>query len=172
MRREWTDLERPGHAEQVWSLSQATFRSKVLGPHFEHLARTWTRWHAAPETLGGHRTRILSGVLPDPENKTSHELDVVAVGRADGDRERILAIGEAKSNDVVGRAHLARLERLREILVRRDERADDDMKVLLFSGCGFMPELMETAQSAKAPAGCGYRRTARRTARRSWRPKT
>lgn len=35
MRPAWTDLERPGHAEQVWSRSQATFRSKVLGPHFE-----------------------------------------------------------------------------------------------------------------------------------------
>ena len=145
MRPEWTDLERPGYAEQVWSRSQATFRSRVLGPHFEHLARTWTRWHAAPETLGGQRTRILSGVLPDPENKASHELDVVAVGRADGDRERILAIGEAKSNDVVGRGHLARLEKLREILVRRDDRADDEMKLLLFSGGGFMPELQETA---------------------------
>jgi hypothetical protein len=145
MRPEWTDLERPGYAEQVWSRSQATFRSRVLGPHFEHLARTWTRWHAAPETLGGQRTRILSGVLPDPENRASHELDVVAVGRADGDRDRILAIGEAKSNDVVGRGHLARLEKLREILVRRDDRADDEMKLLLFSGGGFMPELQETA---------------------------
>lgn len=145
MRPEWTDLERPGHAEQVWSRSQATFRSRVLGPHFEHLARTWSRWHAAPETLGGQRTRVLSGVLPDPENKASHELDVVAVGRADGDRERILAIGEAKTNDVVGRGHLARLEKLREILVRRDERAGEDMKLLLFSGGGFMPELRETA---------------------------
>src|SRR5438874_325592 len=60
MRPDWTDLERPGHAEQVWSRAQATFRSKVLGPHFEQLARTWTRWHAAPESLGGQRSRVIS----------------------------------------------------------------------------------------------------------------
>jgi AAA+ ATPase superfamily predicted ATPase len=147
MRPEWTDLERPGYAQQVWDRSQATFRSKVLGPHFEHLARTWTRWHAAPESLGGLRTRVVSGVVPDPENKTSHELDVVAFGRDDAGRERILAIGEAKSSDTLGRGHLKRLEDLRERLIRRDERASQDTKLLLFTGSGFMPELVETART-------------------------
>ena len=145
MRPEWTDLERPGHAEQVWSRSQATFRSKVLGPRFEHLARAWTRWHAEPETLGGQRSRVLSGVLPDPENKTRRELDVVVFGREPDGREKILAIGEAKSNDILGQGHLARLERLRQLLVRRDERADESMKLLLFTGRSFMPDLEETA---------------------------
>lgn len=147
MRPEWTDLERPGHAEQVWSRSQATFRSKVLGPHFEHLARTWTRWHAAPETLGGQRSHVLSGVLPDPENKTSHELDVVVLGRTPDGRERVLAIGEAKSNDILGQGHLARLERLRELLIRRDERADESVRLLLFTGRGFTSDFERTARA-------------------------
>ena len=147
MRPEWTDLERPGHADQVWSRAQATFRSKVLGPHFEHLARTWTRWHATPETLGGQRSRVLSGVLPDPENQTSHELDVVVLGRDPDGREKVLAIGEAKSNDTLGHGHLARLERLRELLVRRDERADEGVKLLLFTGSGFAPGLEELAEA-------------------------
>lgn len=147
MRPDWTDLERPGHAEQVWSRAQATFRSKVLGPHFEHLARTWTRWHAAPGALGGQRSRVLSGVLPDPENKTSHELDVVVLGRGPEGQEKVLAIGEAKSNDTVGRGHLARLERLRELLIRRDPRADESVKLLLFTGNGFTPDLEEEAEA-------------------------
>ena len=147
MRPEWTDLERPGHADQVWERSEHTFASKVLGPHFEHLARTWARWHASAETLGGHRTKVLSGTVPDPEAKTSHEIDVVVFGRDDADRERILAIGEAKQNDVLGRAHLERLERLRDLLMHRDERATADTKLLLFSGNGFMPAISKAVAS-------------------------
>ncbi|GGL53274.1 AAA family ATPase [Planomonospora parontospora] len=147
MRPEWTDLERPGYAAQVWERSQAAFRSKILGPHFEHLARAWTRWHAGPETLGGLRTRVVSGVLPDPVGKTGHELDVVVFGRADDGRESILAIGEAKYGDVVGQGHLERLEHLRELLVRRDDRAGPGTRLLLFSAAGFMPGLREVARA-------------------------
>jgi AAA+ ATPase superfamily predicted ATPase len=146
MRPEWTDLERPGYAEQVWARSQATFSSKVLGPHFEHLARTWTRWHASVDTLGGLRTRVGYGTIPDPADKTSHELDVVVFGRDDSGRETLLAIGEAKSNDIVGRGHLRRLERLRDLLVERDERAAAGLKLLLFSGRSFNDELTREAQ--------------------------
>jgi AAA+ ATPase superfamily predicted ATPase len=141
MRPEWTDLERPGYAQQVWERSGETFRAKVLGPHFEQLARTWTRWYAVPETLGGQRTRVGSGTLPDPANRTGHELDVVVFGRKPDGRETILAIGEAKAGEPVGRGHLRRLERIRELLVARDERAAPDLKLLLFSGAGFGDEL-------------------------------
>ncbi|MEU4699556.1 AAA family ATPase [Nonomuraea dietziae] len=147
MRPEWTDLERPGSAAQVWKRSQATFCSQVLGPHFEHLARLWTRWHADVSTLGGRRTRVVSGVLPDPANRTSHEIDVVAFSRMDDGREKILAIGEAKSGDVVGRAHLDRLERTRALLMARDERATPETRLLLFSVAGFMPQLEEIARA-------------------------
>lgn len=147
MRPEWTDLERPGHASQVWERSEATFHSKVLGPHFEQLALAWARWHADEATLGGRRIRVASGTLPDPENKTSHDIDVVVFGRADGGKERILAIGEAKYGDVIGRGHVERLERLRELLIRRDERAGRDMRLLLFSGAGFTEPVRESAQA-------------------------
>ncbi|MEU7896610.1 hypothetical protein AB0B45_27595 [Nonomuraea sp. NPDC049152] len=146
MRPEWTDLERPGLAAQVWGRSQAAFRSKVLGPQVEHLARLWTRWHAAPETVGGRVARVASGVLPDPANRTGHELDVVAFARADDGREMITSIGEAKSGDVVGRAHLERLERARGLLLARDERATPETRLLLFSAAGFTPQLEEIAR--------------------------
>lgn len=147
MRPEWTDLERPGYAAQVWERSQGTFRSKVLGPHFEHLARTWARWYADERTLGGLRTRVGAGVLPDQANRTGHELDVVVFGRDDDGKEIILAIGEAKCGDVVGRGHLERLERLRDLLASRDDRARGNVRLLLFSACGFMPQVVEAARS-------------------------
>ncbi|GGS59177.1 hypothetical protein GCM10010156_17360 [Planobispora rosea] len=146
MRPEWTDLERPAYAGQVWERSQTAFRSRVLGPHFEHLARTWTRWHADPGTLGGLGTRVASGVPPDPAGKTSHEVDVVVFGRADDGKEVILAIGEAEYGDVIGRGHLQRLEHLRDLLIRRDDRATAATRLLLFSAAGFVPGLHEVAR--------------------------
>lgn len=95
----------------------------------------------------GHALTVLEDVgmttLPDPANKTKHELDVVVFGRAADGRESILAIGEAKSGDIVGRGHLHRLECLRDLLAARDERAAGPVRLLLFSGCGFGPELLE-----------------------------
>jgi hypothetical protein len=55
-----------------------------------------------PGTVGGRRTQVLSGVLPDPAGKTGHQLDVVVFGRDSGGAERIIAIGEAKNHAVVG----------------------------------------------------------------------
>jgi AAA+ ATPase superfamily predicted ATPase len=147
MRPEWTDLERPGHAEEVWSRMQPTFHAQVLGPHFEHLARTWSRWYAEPATLGGRRTRVLAGVLPDPGDKTSHQLDVVVFGRSPLGEEQILAIGEARSNSIVGTGELNRLERIRILLAARDRRASAETKLLLFTGNDFTPELRQTGET-------------------------
>ncbi|WTX00907.1 ATP-binding protein (plasmid) [Streptomycetaceae bacterium NBC_01309] len=149
MRPRWSDLERPGHADTVWNDAQPTFRSKVIGPHFEHLCRTWARWYATPDTLGGTRTRIASGTVPDPAAKTKHELGVVAFGtRADapGAREGILAIGEAKWNEVIGTGHLARLTHIRALLTTRDRTAAL-ARLVLFSGAGFTDELHHTAST-------------------------
>jgi hypothetical protein len=145
MRPEWSDLERPGQASAVWERSQATFRSKVVGPHFEQVCRSWTRWHAGTDTLGGRRTRVESGFVPDPSAKTSHELDVVVFGRDQDGRESLLAIGEAKWNDVVGMGHLRRLERIRDLLRGRDGVEAGRTRLLCFSGAGFTDELRAVA---------------------------
>ncbi|GAA4993114.1 ATP-binding protein [Yinghuangia aomiensis] len=147
MRPRWSDLERPGHADTVWADAQPTFRSKVVGPHFEHLCRTWARWYAHPDTLGGTRTRITSGTVPDPTAKTKHELDVVAFGtdpHNPGTPERVLAIGEAKWNETLGTSHLARLDRIRTLLTAKDATAANT-RLLLFSGAGFTEELQQAA---------------------------
>jgi uncharacterized protein len=150
MRPEWSDLERPGHADEVWARAQATFRSKVVGPHFEQVCRAWTRWYATPETLGGNRTRVESGVVSDSAAKTSHEVDVVAFGRDADGRERLLAIGEAKWNETLGTGHLRRLQHIRDLLHARDGINAENTRLLCFSGAGFTDELSALANETEA----------------------
>ncbi|MDT0308609.1 ATP-binding protein [Streptomyces sp. DSM 44917] len=151
MRPEWSDLERPGQGTAVWERSGTTFRSKVVGPHFEQVCRTWARWYAGPETLGGLRGRIGSGTVPDPAARTGHELDLAVFGRDDQGRESLLAIGEAKWNDVMGRAHLRRLEHIRDLLrAREGVTLAERPRLLCFSGAGFTDELRALAE--KDPA--------------------
>lgn len=147
MRPEWTDLERPGLAADVWSRSRTAFHTHVLGPHIEQLARTWCRWFASAETLGGRRTRIAAGILPDPAKKTSHEIDIVVFGRHSDGTEQILAIGEVKANTSLGPAHLHRLETLRDLLQSRDPRAASPPKLLLCSGTDFTPEIHRVTET-------------------------
>ena len=50
-------------ADEVWSRSVATYRSNVVGPHFESICRHWVNRYASAETLGGlispaHRLQI------------------------------------------------------------------------------------------------------------------
>ncbi|MFF7653665.1 ATP-binding protein [Streptomyces sp. NPDC007983] len=145
MRPMWGDLERPGRAADVWSRAQPTFRSKVVGPHFESICRTWARWHADPTTYGGHPARVASGTVSDPGAKTSHEVDVAVFGRDTGERETLLALGEAKWNDIMGVGHLRRLEHLRSLLGARSGAPEQETRLLCFSGAGFTEELQDMA---------------------------
>ena len=145
MRPEWSDLERPGQAAGVWDRSAETFRSRVLGPHFEHLCRTWARWYAAPETLGGQRTRVASGTVTDAAARTGHEVDVVVFGRTPAGGEALLALGEAKWNETMGLTHLRRLEHLRTLLRARSEPDADPPRLFCFSGAGFAADLRARA---------------------------
>lgn len=145
MRPEWSDLERPGQAPAVWERSQATFRSKVIGPHFEQLCRTWTRWYASPDTLGGQRTRVESGTVPDPTAKTTHEVDLATFGRDEDGREVLLAIGEAKWNETMGLGHLQRLDHIRTLLRARAGVHAERTRLLCFSGAGFTSDLRDLA---------------------------
>jgi hypothetical protein len=146
MRPHWGDLERPGRAPAVWQRAQPTFRSKVLGPHFETLCREWARWHAADETHGGHPTRVAAGTVNDPAAKTSHEVDIAVFGQSNddaSDREVLLAIGEAKWNDTMGLSHLQRLQHIRGLLAARTPT--ERTRLLCFSGSGFTDDLQHAA---------------------------
>ena len=146
MRPGWSDLERAGQAPAVWERSQPTFRSKVVGPHFEQVCRAWTRWYASPDTLGGHRSRVESGTVADPAAKTSREVDLAVFGRDDEGRESLLAIGEAKWNETMGMGHLERLRRIRALLHERNRVRTHDTRLLCFSGAGFTDELRHLAK--------------------------
>ncbi|HEY0639168.1 MAG TPA: hypothetical protein VGD67_16075 [Pseudonocardiaceae bacterium] len=136
MRPEWSRLQRPGTAAEVWADSRARFGSAVLGPHFEGLCREWTLRHASGATLGGRPVRASSGVINDRTGQAGHEVDVVATDSSG----RVLAVGEAKLGTTMGVGHLERLRRVRALLVaaRRDAA---DARLLCFSGAGFTPEL-------------------------------
>jgi uncharacterized protein len=146
MRPAWGDLERPGRALQVWRRSQHSFHSNVAGPHFEEICRQWARWHAAPQTYGGaYPARVASGTVSDPDARKTAEVDVVAFGRSEGDRDVLLAIGEAKWQETMSASHLKRLEHIRELLAAKGEPGAQDARLLLFGGAGFSDALTQRA---------------------------
>jgi AAA+ ATPase superfamily predicted ATPase len=145
MRPVWPELERSRDLSRIWQRARKRYASNVLGPHFERTCRDWA-WHMAPPDLfDDHPNRVAAGTVADPSNKTSHELDVAVFGLADDDSSPLIAIGEAKSNDVVGVGHLDRLRRIRALLVEQDRPGARTAKLLCFSGAGFTDQLRHVA---------------------------
>lgn len=136
MRRAWSELERPGHATAIWKRLRPQFHARVLGPAFESLCRVWTRQFAEPTTLGGQPRGVQRGLVPDAEEKKTHEVDVVAVG----DEGQVLAIGEAKWGERMGAGDVRRLRRILGILSGRGHETRD-ARILCFSGVGFSADL-------------------------------
>src|SRR6516165_8829352 len=64
------------------------------------------------------------------------EVDVAVFGRGEGDRDVLLAIGEAKWQETMSASHLKRLEHIRELLVAKGEPGAQDARLLLFGGAG------------------------------------
>jgi hypothetical protein len=123
----------------------------VVGPHFEGICRQWARWHAAPQTFGGaYPSRVASGTVSDPEARKMAEIDVAVFGRSDSDRDRLLAIGEAKWQENLTTTHLNRLEHIRGLLRAKHERGAENAKLFLFGGAGFSDALVDRA--AKDPS--------------------
>lgn len=147
MRPAWTALEQRRGAD-VWRRSHARFASAVLGPRFEELVRSWAVMHAAPETLGGVAAAAGHGTLTDPTARTAYELDVIVTGepRARG-RTPLLAIGEVKWGEQLGPAHLARLERARELLRGHRKLDASGTRLLFASGAGLARELRAARRS-------------------------
>lgn len=141
MRPAWGELERPGRAGGVWARAQATFAAAVLGPHFEDVCRTWCARFADETTTGPGVREVRSGVLNDPKRRTTHEVDVVALGdRRDG-RTRVLLFGEAKYGKVMGVGDLTRLEHVRNLLADRADVDAREARLACFSAAGFTDEL-------------------------------
>lgn len=120
----------------VW---QPTFLSRIVGPHFEQLAREWTEHFAGPETLGSEISMVGPAVVLDPARRQAHEIDVVATGLR-GRQTKIAVLGEAKWGRPAGRQELERLERLRDLLNDREGFDARGARLMLFSR-GFKKEL-------------------------------
>jgi len=148
MRSTWTRLERRQGA-QVWRSVRQRFESAVLGPHFEQLCRTWVAEFAAPETLGGIPATVGHGAINDAAGRTSHEVDIMALGDPDGGPRPVLALGEVKWGEPMGVAHLNRLHHIRSLLEHRHDVDAAGAKLLCASGAGFTPELHTAADAGE-----------------------
>jgi uncharacterized protein len=146
MRPIWSDLEHTRDASRLWKRAQRRFVGNVLGPHFEHVCRHWTRHCAGEELLGEYPNRVGSGTVNDPVKQTMHELDVVLFGLDDDDRTPLLAVGECKWGDIMGIDHLDRLTRIRALLVAQGKHGAETAKLTCFSAAGFTDELRERAR--------------------------
>lgn len=152
MRPIWSDLEHSRDAREsrrLWQRSQRRFQSSILGPHFERLCRTWTRHMAPEDLLPDLPHRVISGTVNDPAARTSHEVDIVAYGLDDDNRQPLLAIGEAKWGETMGVPHLDRLRRIRGLLTHQGRPGAETARLLCFSGTGFTGDLRAEADTSR-----------------------
>ncbi|MCQ0002483.1 AAA family ATPase [Streptomyces sudanensis] len=137
-----------GFAEQAWQAATTTFNSKILGPHFEDLARTFTRRYAHTLLPGGLPGPVGTTEVADPAARTKHEVDVIALAlgeRPQAPRARIALIGEAKATAARrGTGDLQRLEHIRGLLTGQGYDTTG-ATLALFSLHGFYPDLVESA---------------------------
>lgn len=145
MRPEWSRLERRGQAAQVWRDSARRFTTAVVGPRFEQICRDWMQAYAPPGINGVPVSQVGSGVINDPEQKKSHQIDVAAFGNGPDGRRVLLAIGEAKWAETIGLGHLDRLRRVRDLLVRAGHPGAETARLVLFGST-------EPSQHLRAPA--------------------
>ena len=145
MRPSWPQLLRGSGADRVWERSQHKFASAILGPHFERLCREWALYFAG-DRFGDLPVQVSAGTVNDPANKTVCQVDVAVFGHEDGGRPPLLAIGEAKWNNVMGLGHLERLRRIRELLAANDKLDTSGTRLVCFSGAGFTNDLQHCAR--------------------------
>ncbi|MCY3968115.1 MAG: hypothetical protein OXF21_06090 [bacterium] len=134
---------------EVWANAEATYRSQIVGPHFEALCRLWVDRYASEVTLGGPAEPSASVQIHDRTQRQSFELDVVALQRdpKKGKTKTIQLIGEAKTYKLDTNA-LERLDQLTGLLASRSGvTLSPNTKRLLFSAQGFTTKLINAAKT-------------------------
>ncbi|HEU5208835.1 MAG TPA: ATP-binding protein [Longimicrobiales bacterium] len=123
IRRHQARLRRHGaDIGALWAELTQTFRSRVLGPCFESMARSWALHFASRETVGGPPVHVGPTTLTVRNDDTGaneqRELDVVvAADDAETPSDRtVTAIGEAKVGERLSLQHVVRLEEARGAL--------------------------------------------------------
>jgi uncharacterized protein len=142
MRPEWSRLE-TGQAEGVWRDQRADFLSRVVGPHFESLCRSFAL-RVDGGLFGGPVAEVGSGIVNDPANRTQIEIDVAVLAPPEPGRpRRLLSLGEVKWGQVMTAQHTARLTRARELLATSFDVSD--CVLACYSAAGFSAELRSSA---------------------------
>ncbi len=140
------DLEER-NAEAVWARAAPAVASAIYGPHFEELARIWTRTTAS-SVLGVPIGPVAPASINDASQRTQLQVDVVALergARAPSRSARVLLIGEAKASERARTmADVERLRRARDLLVTAGIDASR-ARLALFGRAGFSPDLHRTA---------------------------
>ena len=134
--------------DALWQGAEPTFRARILGPHFEDMARMWTARYAAGETLGGPIGPVAPLQLHDRQEGRSFEIDVAAATRGSASRREktIQILGEVKATAApVPLGALEHLDHHRSLLEKKGVRFSPTARMLLFSRSGFGQELVERA---------------------------
>lgn len=138
MRPDWHRLE-AGQSEGVWADQRATFLAHVVGPHFESLCRAFAQ-SSGDELFGVPVGEVGAGVVNDAANKTQIEVDVVVFApAAPGEGRKIVSLGEAKWGEVMGKRHVERLRRARDLLAANFDTTD--CVLTCYSAVGFTDDL-------------------------------
>lgn len=135
-----TRLRTRAAAEAYWPAAQATFRSRVVGPTFESMARHWAAQDATLPALA--EPTVHTGSTTVSVDGVDREIDLVAAyddGNMPSERT-ITALGEATSGEEIGLGHLDHLDRVRAAL---GDRAAD--ATLLLFGTRFAKRLLQVA---------------------------
>ena len=134
---------------EAWKDAQPRFRTHVLGPHFEDIARDFIFRFASSQTVGGQPATVEPALINDANARTQHEVDVVAIGRNDDGSSAVLALGEAKHTKAKRTpSDLARLEHIRNLAAAKHPSAQS-ARLLLFSASGFDHNLTQQAAKRK-----------------------
>jgi hypothetical protein len=143
MRPAWARLE-SGQAAEVWAQSAERFAAQVAGPHFEAVCRDFVLGPGR-SLLGTSWGEVGSGVVTDPVARRQIQIDVAAVEPGSGGRKpAVYMLGEAKWGTVMGRSHLERLSRARELLAGRGMDTTR-CRLACFSAAGFSDALRADA---------------------------
>lgn len=131
--------------DQAWADAQDRFRRRVLGPHFEELARVFAQRHWLAAGQAASVSSVAPAVINDAQRRQQHEIDMIIQGGSGAETSRIIGIGEAKCTSTqVGVSELERLDRIRTV-VAASHRSAVDAKLLLFSASGFDRALSDAA---------------------------
>jgi uncharacterized protein len=142
MRPEWYRLE-AGHAVDAWRDQQADFFSRVVGPHFESLCRSFVL-QAGTGLFGSPVGEVGSGIVNDPTNRTQIEIDVAVLAPPElGRPRRLLSLGEVKWGQVMTPQHVAWLARARDLLAASFDVGD--CALACYSAAGFSADLRSAA---------------------------